>query len=49
MESKPLHYDGSFQNVDALESEENNNEAFALTDEIRKKISGNPYMMNKTE
>ena len=49
MESKPLHYDGSFQNVDALESEENNNEVFALTDEIRKKISGNPYMMNKTE
>ena len=49
MESKPLHYDGSFQNVDALESGEKNNEAFALTDEIRKKISGNPYMMNKTE
>jgi len=50
MESKPLHYDGSFQNVDALQREENNNEAsFALTDEMRKNISGNPYMMNKTE
>jgi hypothetical protein len=42
MESKPLHYDGSIQNIDVIESEAN--EAFELTDEIRKNISGNPYI-----
>jgi hypothetical protein len=46
MDSKPLHYDGSIQNVDAFESEANNNEAFELTDEMRINISGNPYMSN---
>ncbi|WP_209121098.1 hypothetical protein [Alkalihalobacillus sp. BA299] len=45
METKPLHYDGSVQNSESLESEANN-ETFELTDEIRKNISGNPYMNN---
>ncbi|WP_338786035.1 hypothetical protein [Metabacillus sp. FJAT-53654] len=44
MESKPLHYDGSIQNVDVIESEVR--EAFELTDEMRKNISGNPYISN---
>ena len=48
MESKPLHYDRSIQNVDANDNEANN-EVFELTDEMRKNISGNPYMMNKME
>jgi hypothetical protein len=42
MESKPLHYDGSIQNVDVIKSEAN--EAFELIDEMRKNISGNPYI-----
>ncbi len=45
MDSKPLHYDGSIQNVDAFERDANN-EAFELTDEMRKSISGNPYKSN---
>jgi hypothetical protein len=44
MENKPLHYDGSNQNVEAFESEAQNNEAFVITDEMRKNLSGNPYM-----
>lgn len=49
LENTPLHYDGSIQNIDDLKSEANNSEAFELTDEIRKNISGNPYMSHITE
>lgn len=49
MENKPLHYDGSFHTVEAVEDELNNNEEFVITDEVRKNISGNPYMSNKIE
>jgi len=49
MESKPLHYDGSFQNMDTLESEATTNEEFVLTEEIRKNISGNPYLKNEVK
>lgn len=44
MENKPLHYDGSIQNINEVKSEASNNEAFELTDEMRKNISGNPYI-----
>ncbi len=49
METKPLHYDGSIQNAEAFESEEHTNEEFTFTEEMRKSISGNPYMSNKME
>ena len=47
MENTPIHYDGRVQIND-----ENNtnsaaitNEPFEMTDEIRKNISGNPYVI----
>lgn len=46
MESKPQHYDGSIQNVGAFDNETNENELFVMTDDMRKNISGNPYMNN---
>ena len=46
MENKPVHYDGSIQNVGDNQNEENINEEFTLTEEMRKNISGNPYMGN---
>jgi hypothetical protein len=49
MENKPPHYDGSIQNNNDFKSEANNSEVFELTDEMRKNISGNPYMSNITE
>lgn len=45
MENKPLHYDGSVPNSDNIKNEETNNENFKLTDEMRKSISGNPYII----
>ncbi|WP_169917333.1 hypothetical protein [Alkalihalobacterium alkalinitrilicum] len=45
MENKPLHYDGSIQNSENKESDANN-ETFVLTDEVRKNLSGNPFMNN---
>ncbi|WP_243296507.1 hypothetical protein [Bacillus litorisediminis] len=44
MENKPLHYDGSIQSNHQLENEESSNEAFEITEEMRKNISGNPYI-----
>lgn len=49
MENKPLHYDGSIQDINDFKSEVNNSEVFELTDEIRKNISGNPYINHITE
>lgn len=49
MENKPLHYDGSIQNINDFNSEANNSEVFELTDEMRKNIGGNPYISNITE
>ncbi|GAA0328572.1 hypothetical protein GCM10008967_18820 [Bacillus carboniphilus] len=43
MENKPVHYDGSAHNDELLKNEDNSNETFELTDEMRKNISGNPY------
>jgi hypothetical protein len=48
MENKPLHFDGSLQNISEVQSE-NNVESFVLTDEIRKSLSGNPYTNEKAE
>jgi hypothetical protein len=48
MENKPLHFDGSLQNISTSQSEVNV-EPFVLTDEIRKSLSGNPYTNEKAE
>ncbi|MBE4907248.1 hypothetical protein IMZ08_04135 [Bacillus luteolus] len=48
MESKPLHYDGSIQNSEAYEAS-SPNETFVLTEEMRMNISGNPYVLEKSE
>jgi hypothetical protein len=49
MDGKPIHYDGSFQNSEFANSESTVNEPFKLTNEARVNISGNPYMIEKTE
>lgn len=49
MENKPLYYNGSVQHSENLDSDANNNEPFEITEEIRKNISGNPYVNNHTE
>jgi hypothetical protein len=46
MEGKPLHYDGSVQSENASNSEAKINEAFVLTDDMRKNIAGNPFESN---
>lgn len=48
MENKPLHFDGSLQNISASQSEVSV-EPFVLTDEIRKTLSANPYTNEKAE
>jgi hypothetical protein len=48
MENKPVHFDGSLQNISGSQSEVNV-EPFVLTDDIRKNLSGNPYTNEKTE
>ncbi|WP_199478449.1 hypothetical protein [Peribacillus saganii] len=49
MEGKPIHYDGSAQNYQASTSETTGKEPFVLTDEMRKSIGGNPYVMENIE
>ncbi|KMY60596.1 hypothetical protein AA904_00795 [Geobacillus stearothermophilus] len=48
MEGKPIYYDGSghlpSENESGVKSE-----PFALTDEIRKQISGNPFVVEQSE
>ncbi|WP_166485469.1 hypothetical protein [Halalkalibacter wakoensis] len=41
MENKPNHYDGSVQNMEAVDQV--GNEPLILTDEMRATISGNPF------
>jgi len=48
MGDKPLHYDGSLHNLAANQSE-TITEPFVITDEIRKNLSGNPFINEKTE
>ena len=49
MENKAFHYDGSVQINDNDENNTNSvsiaNEPFEITDEIRKSISGNPFVI----
>ncbi|WP_170209235.1 hypothetical protein [Robertmurraya kyonggiensis] len=47
MEERPLHYDGSVQNVQGANEEAN--ESFKLTDEMRLNISGNPYTSEQSK
>lgn len=46
MEKSPLHYDGSVQANEESKGEMVVNEPFVLTDEMRKNLSGNPYISN---
>lgn len=48
MDAKPLHYDGSMHNASANDSETIVNKSVNLTDEMRKNISGNPYVMESS-
>ncbi|WP_198317087.1 hypothetical protein [Sutcliffiella horikoshii] len=49
MEGKPNHYDGSVQ-VDIKEKVTGDlNESFVLTDDMRKNIGGNPYILHNEE
>lgn len=48
MDNKPIHYDGSLHSVNEVETE-GVTEPFALTDEVRAKISGNPYLHEANE
>lgn len=48
MEQKPVHYDGSSQQVQAT-NESLGNEPFQLTDEMRMNIGRNPYSLDTNE
>lgn len=48
MDTKPIHYDGSLQSTYEAE-QETITEPFKLTDEVRTKISGNPYLHEANE
>ncbi|WP_169865169.1 hypothetical protein [Sutcliffiella halmapala] len=47
MEGKPNHYDGSIQWKD--EEKHLEVEDFVLTDEMRKNISGNPFVLENQQ
>ncbi|MEQ2528295.1 hypothetical protein WMO40_16535 [Bacillaceae bacterium CLA-AA-H227] len=47
MEEKPLHYDGSVQNVQSVNEEVN--ESVKITDEMRANISGNPFTFEQSK
>ncbi|KJE28840.1 hypothetical protein LG52_3518 [Geobacillus kaustophilus] len=49
MEGKPIYYDGSGHLPDGSDESGVNNESFALTDEVRKQISGNPFVVEQSE
>lgn len=48
MEEKPIHFDGSFQNINSSNTD-SIDEPFKLTDEIRVNVSGNPYTSADSE
>ncbi len=48
MENKPLHYDGSIQSQSGT-IDQNANESFKLTEEMRMNISGNPFVSENNE
>lgn len=43
MDGKPIHYDGSMTSSTFTDDSASANEPFQLTDEMRAKISGNPF------
>jgi hypothetical protein len=49
MNDKPLHYDGSTQSEVISTNESILGEPFVLTDEMRKNISGNPFVYDHKE
>jgi len=49
MNDKPNHYDGSMHQDAVTTSDSTYNESFTLTDEMRKNISGNPYLIENSE
>ncbi|WP_167332994.1 hypothetical protein [Geobacillus vulcani] len=48
MEGKPIYYDGS-SHLPGSNENAVKNEPFTLTDEIRKQISGNPFVVEQSE
>lgn len=48
MEGKPNHYDGSVQ-ADLKENVGMGNGSFVMTDDMRKNIGGNPYILHNEE
>ncbi|MCM3718958.1 hypothetical protein [Fictibacillus phosphorivorans] len=48
VENKPVHYDGSLPSTRETEQEVIT-EPFELTDKVRAKISGNPYLHETNE
>ncbi|OKO96757.1 hypothetical protein RA955_16575 [Geobacillus proteiniphilus] len=49
MEGKPIYYDGSGHLPGSEGESAVKNEPFTLTDEIRKQISGNPFVVEQSE
>lgn len=49
MEQKSFYYDGSFHFEEASNEESVNSLPFAITDEVRKNLSGNPFFTELTE
>ena len=45
MNQKPIYYDGSAHKKISPTSKTEANKSFNLTDEIRLKLSGNPYIV----
>ncbi|UCZ54675.1 hypothetical protein LGQ02_07980 [Bacillus shivajii] len=46
MENKPMHFDGSYQNSEQLINDQSH-ETVQLTDDMRKNISGNPFLADE--
>ncbi len=49
MEGKPNHYDGSVQGDVKENVAEVGNGSFVITDDMRKNIGGNPYILHNEE
>ncbi|WP_198530513.1 hypothetical protein [Bacillus sp. LL01] len=48
MEDKPNHYDGSVQ-ADVKRNTGVDNESFVMTDDMRKNIGANPYILHNDQ
>lgn len=49
MNQKPIHYDGSSSSEVILTNETTDIQALEITDEMRKNMAGNPYVINMNE